>query len=87
MPNVEFNDENQYTPMQSMGTGSVSGLTGWLIKIGVAKDVTGANKILLGIAVVSLIVAVVVFWRTTRSPELIPITPEPGLGQDIPGGF
>lgn len=40
--------------------GAPSGLPGWLIKQGIAKDAQGAERILLGIAIVAVGVAIAV---------------------------
>lgn len=54
---VEFQEENQgFAPRAERA----SGLTGWIIKKGWAKDEVGANKVLLGAAIVCVILTIIV---------------------------
>ena len=49
MSNVEFNEEKPYNT-----TAPKSAMTDWLIKRGLAKDESGAQKVMLAIIIVCL---------------------------------
>jgi hypothetical protein len=53
--NVEFNENNPYKQIPVAGS---NGLTGWLIKKGLAKDTKGANALMLIISVICIAIAI-----------------------------
>lgn len=65
MPNVEFSEEEAYTASLRDAAkergGRTRGLAHFIIRIGLAKDETGANIILVGVAVLAVLLAVVIF--------------------------
>ena len=90
MPNVEFSEERAYsTALDTMGRPPAKGLRALPIRLGLAKDETGADMILSGVAILATILAVAVFYYTTRttpSQNNLPAGPgpmvsEPGNGQ------
>jgi hypothetical protein len=53
---VQFDaDQQQFKPHSDMNSGHKSGLIGLLIKIGWAKDEAGANKMMVFILIINLI--------------------------------
>ena len=63
MPDVEFTDEESLpTTHTTFGKGGVpTGITGVIVKMGLAKDAKGASSILLLIAALAAVAAVFVF--------------------------
>lgn len=71
MANVEFSEEEAYQASlrdaaKERGLGT-RGLTYFVIRIGLAKDKTGAGIILIGVAVLAALLAVVIFWFALTS--------------------
>jgi hypothetical protein len=62
---VEFNeDQNWNRPSYNNGqSNSTPKIAGWLISKGIAKDIAGANKIQLGVAVVFFALSLYFFFR------------------------
>jgi hypothetical protein len=76
---VEFDNEVEINPMnprimESKASVSSSGLTGWLIRSGYAKDENKAAKILLLIVVIaiglSIVTTLIYFLSIRRSAEI-----------------
>lgn len=63
---VEFNDE--ISNLQNSYTGNLpknqsQGLIGWVIKIGIAKNTTQANSILIALSVLFFLTSFYFFWN------------------------
>lgn len=69
--NVQFDGEN-YAPAESYYSDAPKGLTGWLVRKGLAKDAASANKILIGIALIALVCAGYFFITSLGGPQGLP---------------
>jgi hypothetical protein len=66
---VEFNDEKQQASLlyaRLQRSSKIPGLEEWLISKGIVKDGIQANKLLLTVVVISLIVAGYVLYTNSR---------------------
>lgn len=77
MADVQFNDNYGYN--QNYGQQKVPKLVGWVMKTGLAKDVRRANMILIGIAIVAVVLAFMVYPRSAPIPDASDF-------QDLPPG-
>ncbi len=59
MSEIHFNDENQYQRNRPLQQTS-GGLTAFIIKMGLAQDTAGANKVLLILLVVVVLITIVI---------------------------
>ncbi len=62
---IEFNDEQNLAAQSyasQMNQGSASGISGFLLSKGIAKDEAQANKIMLGIAVGAFVLTLIVIF-------------------------
>lgn len=66
MPKVEF-EADKYYQANDFVTNSYSGLTGFFIKTGVAKDVGQANKVMLGIFVIFVSLSIFIITTSRNS--------------------
>ncbi len=67
MPNVEFSEEREYSnALDAQGRPPVKGLRALPIRLGLAKDETGADIVLSGVAILAVILGVIVFFYSTR---------------------
>ncbi|MDO8619993.1 MAG: hypothetical protein Q7R64_01430 [bacterium] len=87
MPDVEFSEEQAYSASLSKvgASASVGGLRALPIKLGLAKDETGADIILIAVAIIALILMVVLFLfgnRSTTAPT-VPV-PDASIGGRLP---
>lgn len=64
---VEFNEPAALTRVRP-GGGKVTGITGLIIKTGIVKTTTGAQVVLLLVAVACFVVAGILFSRTSSVP-------------------
>jgi hypothetical protein len=56
---VEFNEENNFNQeYRTENATSVSGLTKWIIKKGIAKDKKGAERLMIIVAIVCFAIAI-----------------------------
>ncbi len=88
MPNVEFSEERAYSNALDMrGRPPAKGLRALVLRLGLAKDETGADIILSGVAILATILAVIVFFYSTRITPTqriptdtggVPLAPNPG---------
>ncbi|HEY4503644.1 MAG TPA: hypothetical protein VJJ28_00845 [Candidatus Paceibacterota bacterium] len=67
MSNVEFNDEQKVSSLYAkfQSSNELPTLVRWIMRIGLAKTPSTANAILLGIAVLSVIATIVIFYRAS----------------------
>lgn len=71
MSNVEFSEEKAYeASLERHRTDGVRerGLIGLVIRLGIAKDRTGANIMLIALAVLAVLLAVALFWLGGGTP-------------------
>ncbi|PCI28219.1 hypothetical protein COB55_04305 [Candidatus Wolfebacteria bacterium] len=61
MPQVQFNDEYGYGRSRLALAENKSKMHAWLFKVGLAKNSKTANNILVGVAIVTSILAVIIF--------------------------
>lgn len=60
MTDVEFSEEKEYADSVAREkTGALRGFARFVIRLGLAKDETGANIVLIGIALIVTVLAVV----------------------------
>lgn len=60
MADVEFSEEKEYTEsFERKGTTGLRGFARFVIRLGLAKDETGANMVLIGTALIVAVLAVV----------------------------
>ncbi|GMQ95542.1 MAG: hypothetical protein BMS9Abin13_662 [Patescibacteria group bacterium] len=85
MSDVEFNPEERgFEGSTQWDTAKKPALVSLMIKIGLAKDVRGANYVLIGIAVLALVGSIMVFGFT--GSENIEGTADPAVSEQvIPG--
>ncbi|OGG88043.1 hypothetical protein A2592_03780 [Candidatus Kaiserbacteria bacterium RIFOXYD1_FULL_42_15] len=78
---VQFNDENSQikNPNSRVKTGFIST---FLIRTGLVSDENGAQKIMLGIIILSLITFIYLWWPNTSDKELTPIQIEQAGNQN-----
>ena len=56
MSDVQFEtDQQQFKPNAGLSNQNKSGLSGWLIKHDLAKDETGANKVMIVILILNVV--------------------------------
>ncbi len=56
---VEFDEETKFNnTYQNSTSDTVSGLTGWLIEVGVAKDENGAKNIMIAVTIICFVLAI-----------------------------
>jgi hypothetical protein len=66
---VEFQEENELNRLRpqyqggTMGSGGASGIPGLVIKLGLAKDLEGANKVMTGIAIIAFLLTFFVIFK------------------------
>ncbi|MHB8660347.1 MAG: hypothetical protein ACYC75_00185 [Minisyncoccota bacterium] len=73
-PGVQF-DEPEYARPAAFQKGP-SGIIGLVIKLKLAKDEAGAQKVLLIVIVVCVLIMIAVWWSSTSSaPALVPLPP------------
>ncbi|TSC57765.1 MAG: hypothetical protein Greene041679_252 [Parcubacteria group bacterium Greene0416_79] len=66
MPNVEFNEEKEYTDsLAREGGARYSRFARLVIRLGLAKDETGANIVLVGLAVLVVVLAAALFFSAS----------------------
>ncbi len=53
-------------PGGSQGSGQAKGMAGWLIRHHFAKSESGAQKVMMAIAVVDFVIAIIVAWYFLR---------------------
>lgn len=63
-------DESQYA--YAMNQKTPSGIPGLVVRLGLAKDEEGAQKVLLVIFVVCVVATIAIFYSTTEAPSLVP---------------
>ncbi len=59
---VEFNQEKEFDQLYEVSNNSRSGLTNWIIRIGLVKDESGAKTIMIIIAVICF--ALMIYFLT-----------------------
>jgi hypothetical protein len=52
-----------------------SGMVGFIIRLGLAKDQAGAEKVLLIALVVCILASITLLWLTNRSSANVPLPP------------
>ena len=82
MSNVEFSEEEAYKASLSKMEANhpVGGLQTLPIRLGLAKDETGANIILIGISILVAILALSVFYINSRNSAIPTFVPPGELG-------
>ena len=67
-PEVTYDEEKEYQ-RQRPESALPRGLIGFVIRMGLAKDEEGANRVLLGVAAVAVVLAAVIPFFFTSTPE------------------
>ena len=82
MSNVEFSEEEAYKASLSKMEANhpVRGLQTLPIRLGLAKDETGANIILIGISLIVALLALSVFYINNRNSAVPAFVPPGALG-------
>lgn len=56
MNNIQFDsDQQQFKTNSGFNSAGPKGLSGWLIRNGIAKDEAGANKVMIAIFIIDLV--------------------------------
>ena len=77
MGDVKFDEQASYqSPLRAQ-----SGLTGFVIKIGLAKDAASARNVLIVAAVCSAIAAFFIFSSAQKTNEIVPAPPPAGFSE------
>jgi len=66
MSSVEFNEEKDFNRSYAQNasrTSASSGLTGWIIKKGIAKDESGANSVMIIVMIICFALAIFFAFR------------------------
>lgn len=90
MPDVEFSEERGYSSaLNAMGKPPAKGLRALPIRLGLAKDETGADMVLIGIAILAVVLGLAVFMYSARAtppqnvfpggPSGVPVAPGSGI--------
>jgi hypothetical protein len=77
MGDVQFDEQASY----QMKAPVHSGLVGFLIKSGIAKDSVSAHGILLVAAACSIIAALFIFSSAQQATEILPAPPPAGFSE------
>ena len=91
MPDVEFSEERGYSSaLNAMGKPPAKGLRALPIKLGLAKDETGADIVLSAVAILAVILGIATYFYGMRAappqsnfpggpPGAVPFVPGPGI--------
>ena len=80
MENFDFN-EQQFQPRNQSGLPGQTGIIGWMINKGIAKDVKSANYILLVVMALTIILMFVVYFNFIKQPS-VDVSPADNLNFD-----
>ena len=83
MGNIQFNDDELQYARPAFNSYKISWFAKFIIKIGLAKDNAGAQKVLLVVLVLVVLATVVVLW-TSNAPSSSPQPPIPPTAASNP---